>query len=593
MMKKFFARRFGRYLFIMLLPTLLVFAVSVFLSNRNLDKELRLQAENTLTGMNRNLELVVSTAIYQNELLTANSGILLGMKRLLSGGEFMDYSDAIYLRTIQSMLQTIANAYDYIDSVYLYLDGYERMMTSDLGIASLEGFEDGSWMEFYEAMQDEKNYVCRRVNQGSRYSRPKEVLSFYQRMLLLDGVIVMNVDMNRYLEMISELVGKDWVELYFLNQNGELLLSWNSGREGTGEWIAGADPAELEKSQGRWIPLNGEEYLFHMTENEQYHMKLIALIPAGMKQEQMRKLAGMFLAVFLANLGLVAFLAYTTTERNFRQIRYMIQVFNDAERGIYPEGPKKSMEDEYDIIMNNIIYIFLNTVQLNGELQERRYETERAKMAALQMQINPHFLQNTLQSMEFEIQRLEGSGGNTARVLQNLSDILKYSLEDPMSMVPLREEIGYLKQYVEIQKYRFGETFIVYYEIEECLYDAMVFRLLLQPLLENSILHGLRGQNKTGYIKLRAYQREGRLHIHIVDSGIGMTKAEIAALQRRVQQKKYRHIGMANVNSRLCLKYGEESRLTIWSKKGLGCAVMFSIPWEKMGDCIFSDPVLK
>jgi two-component system sensor histidine kinase YesM len=135
-----------------------------------------------------------------------------------------------------------------------------------------------------------------------------------------------------------------------------------------------------------------------------------------------------------------------------------------------------------------------------------------------------------------------------------------------------------LKQYVSIQQFRFGDKFIVYYEIEEDLMEFQVFRLMLQPLVENSILHGVRHNEGRGYIKLKIFKRGGRVHFRVVDNGCGMTKEECEKLRNSMNTSDIHHIGLINVNSRLVLRFGKEASLIIRSKKGMGSAMEFSLP---------------
>lgn len=270
-------------------------------------------------------------------------------------------------------------------------------------------------------------------------------------------------------------------------------------------------------------------------------------------------------------------LAYTTTVRTFRQIEYMIQVFYDAESGIYPSGPRQEVNDEYDILMNNIIYLFLNTVKLQTELTEKRHDQEVAELTALQLQINPHFLFNTLQTLQFQIQS-QNSSEEAVTILEYLSDILQYALSDATEMISLREELLYLKKYVAIQKFRFGEKFIIYYEVDEELMNRKVFRLMLQPLVENSILHGVRYKEGRGYIKIQIFERRGKLHFRVVDNGVGMDKEKKEYLRQSIKEINVHHIGLANVNSRLKLHFGDGSEIRIRSKKGMGCVMEFCFP---------------
>ncbi|MDL2301695.1 histidine kinase [Lachnospiraceae bacterium OttesenSCG-928-D06] len=582
MIKTFFIRRFARYLFIMLLPTLLVFTISIAITNRQIDQELEQQAENTLYGANMNLEQVISTSIYQNESMTYNTGMVMALKGILSGGD-IGYHEAIYLRSIQIMLRSITEVLPYVESVYLYMDNYEKMIVSDLGAVYCNNFDDMEWKEFYDNMpEDMSSLVIRRENKKEKYLENGDILSFYQKMLMLDGVIIMNVDINAYRKSLESSFSGQYEEVLFVNQAGEILFHLGEERfSKEGEYDLGEQFHKLMNAHGGWIQKDNEKYLIHIKENTQYQIYLMSIMSNQAKSHEIENLFGIFALIILANFLLMIILAYTTTERNFRQIRYMIQVFDDAEKGIYPNTLRSNMVDEYDVIMNNIIYVFLNTVHLNQELQEKKYEMERVRIEALQLQINPHFLHNTLQNVELQIKRLEGGEGEASEALRNLSDILKYSLNDAMLPVSLQEEIIYLKKYVEIQKYRFGNQFIVYYEIEECLYEIMVFRLLLQPLVENSILHGIRKSGKKGYVKIKIFVREEKVCFHVIDSGCGMNKEELEALLIQIEGKEKNHIGLSNVNSRLQLYYGKESRLIIRSKKDFGCWIRFSIPYGK------------
>ena len=191
----------------------------------------------------------------------------------------------------------------------------------------------------------------------------------------------------------------------------------------------------------------------------------------------------LLLGVVLSNCVISVVLAYVVTQRNFQQISHIINTFNQAEKGILSSTtPKQTINDEYDIILNNVINVFLNSSYLKLQLHEKQYKQELAEMAALQYQINPHFLFNTLQAIDFEALRIQGQSGTINMMIQNLSDILKYSLMDPLTVVTLNTEIDYLKKYVDIQHQRLGDKFIVYYEIDEDLQDLYVLRLMLQHL---------------------------------------------------------------------------------------------------------------
>lgn len=573
MQKKFFMKRFRNYCLLLIIPTFIVFLISFVVVNAQINKELDSRAGNTLSNINTNLDFVVSSVVFQNDQLTNNSYMVLALKKLFKREPNIQYSDAIYLRNIKTMMQSIIQSYPYIQSVYLYLDGYDSFFSSQDGVMQFSNEEDRAWRQIYFGMDKEaKNRI------ESRYitynGKQKQVLTIYQRMLLLDGTVVMNLDVEKYRELLDNILLNEDETVLFYNQGGDLLFSWPGGGGSVpGEFRLAGD--QIEKKQNKWIQAGGKRYLLHTEFNSRYSLNLVSLISIEAKTVRIVQMLRLFGFIFFVNSAAMLLLAYFTTKRTFRQLYYMIQVFHDAESGVYPTEPRKEMRDEYDVIMNNIIYLFLQTLRLNASLVQKQHEQEVAELTALQLQINPHFLFNTLQNVQMEIRKPEQDTGEASRILDYLSDILKYALADPMEKISLREEVQYLKKYVAIQNFRFGERFITYYEIEEELMDLRVFRLMLQPLVENSILHGIRHKEGTGYVKVQIFKRKGRIHFRVVDNGAGMEKEELLSLKASMKEINVYHIGLANVNSRLKLHFGEEAGIAVRSKKNWGCVMEF------------------
>lgn len=571
MQTRFFMRRLKNYFLLLIIPTFLAFLVSLAVVNAQINKELDSRAKNTLSNVNTNLDFVVSSVAFQNDQLTNNSYMVLALKKLLRRDADIQYSDAIYLRNIKTMLQSITQSYPYIHSVYLYLDGYDSFFSSGGGVLEFTNEEDRAWRQIYRCMEKEaQNQI------ESRYitdnGKPKQVLTICQRMLLLDGAVVMNLDVGKYRELLDNILPDGDETVLFYNRKGMPLFVWPEESETI---VRDSFDSLPEKKENRWITVDGKKYLLHREFNSRYSLNLVSLISFEAKTARVVQILKVFGLIFLANSGAMLLLAYFTTKRNFRQLYDVVEVFHEAENGVYPTEPKTEMRDEYDVILNNIIYLFLQTVRLNASLVQKQHEQEVAELTALQLQINPHFLFNTLQNVQMEIRKLGQDTGEVNRILDYLSDILKYALADPMKKISLREEVQYLKKYVAIQSFRFGERFIAYYEIEEDLMDLRVFRLMLQPLVENSILHGIRQKESTGYVKVQIFKREGNIHFRVVDNGVGMTKQELSDLKNSMKEVNVYHIGLANVNSRLKLHFGEGAGIAIRSKKNWGCVMEF------------------
>ena len=315
--------------------------------------------------------------------------------------------------------------------------------------------------------------------------------------------------------------------------------------------------------------------------NDHYGLTFVLMTPLSTVIQNILNDLTWPLIIIIANSILVFILSLTTTKSNFSQIQYVIDLFDDAEKGIFPtnDSPKQDVESEYDLILNNVIRLFLNTTFLNSQLAEQKYKKQVAELSSLQLQINPHFMVNTLQTLDFEVYKEVKKPTPVNTIIKNLSDILKYSLAPVDVPVTIDDELKNIRKYVQIQKYRFPDRFVVYEDAEDEIMSLPFKRLILQPLIENSITHGLRPVSGYGYIKIRIFVRNNRIRVSVIDNGVGMSRLKLKSLRENLSQDTSAgRIGLDNVNKRLILNYGVESRLRILSHEGLGTAISFSIP---------------
>lgn len=224
MLRQFFFRRFRYFFLLMLIPVATVFFIFTYISSRQLNDQLNLQSENTLKNINTDLDFVISNVIYQNNFITSNVSTALALKRILTAPQDIDYLDAVNLRNIQSTLRSMSQSYSYIVSIYLFLDGYEYLFTSDSGVRHINSYYDDNWNEYYDRMIKNSNMVIRRLLPKNQIGAAQEVLTFYRRIDLMKGVIVVNIDVEKYKSIISGILNKDEY-LYFFNRENELLIS--------------------------------------------------------------------------------------------------------------------------------------------------------------------------------------------------------------------------------------------------------------------------------------------------------------------------------------------------------------------------------
>ncbi len=218
-----------------------------------------------------------------------------------------------------------------------------------------------------------------------------------------------------------------------------------------------------------------------------------------------------------------------------------------------------------------------NAVRLERKLEEQTRLLLEARLDALQRQINPHFLFNTLNS----IASLIRSRPDLAReLIVKLSNILRVLLRDRDAFVPLEEELAFTDDYLDIEVVRFGEKLRVVKEIAENTLHMEVPSMLLQPLIENSIKHGLEPRISGGTVTLRSRLENGGLVIEVEDDGVGMEPG--AAVQAPVSGlvREGSGIGMRNVRERMQVLYGGSAQVDMESQRGRGTRIRLVMPMQ-------------
>jgi two-component system LytT family sensor kinase len=210
-----------------------------------------------------------------------------------------------------------------------------------------------------------------------------------------------------------------------------------------------------------------------------------------------------------------------------------------------------------------------NNTRNEKKLEEQSRLLAEARLAALTSQINPHFLFNTLNSVSSLIR----TNPNQARVMVvKLSKVLRRLLRKHENFSPLRDELNFIEDYLSIEVIRFGDKLRFETDVAADTLDMLVPSMVLQPLVENSIKHGLSSKVEGGTIRIRTHRTETRLHLLVEDDGVGIPEEKLGTLL------EHGGIGVSNVNERLKVLFGTEYRMWIESQPGNGTRVQMELP---------------
>ncbi len=250
----------------------------------------------------------------------------------------------------------------------------------------------------------------------------------------------------------------------------------------------------------------------------------------------------------------------------------------------------------YQVIQKNRIMLYMiararkkNSNQAlwdEEEAEKLRLIKKRVELSALQSQINPHFLYNTLDSIRSKA-LLDGQA-EIASMTEILSKFFRYCISHDENLVKIREEINHIQDYYYIQKYRFEDRFDMNIETEnDDLYEFYIPRMTLQPFVENAMIHGLEKMNRKGHITIRLIQTDKKVIARITDNGAGMNIEQLNKLNQKMQKhyfdagrKKGNHNGVAltNVNTRIKITFGDEYGIHYRSIEGTGTDAVITLP---------------
>ena len=213
-------------------------------------------------------------------------------------------------------------------------------------------------------------------------------------------------------------------------------------------------------------------------------------------------------------------------------------------------------------------------------------QEKESELRALQAQINPHFLYNTLDIIVWMIENEQKT--EAVKVVTALARFFRISLSRGKSLITVKDELEHVRNYLMIQQMRFKNKFTYTIESDDEVLELASLKLMLQPLVENAIYHGMEYMDGDGEIFVRAWQEEKELYLEVRDNGLGMTEEQVESLftdTAHVASKRGSGIGVRNVNERIKLYFGAEYGLSIESEPDEGTAVKIhlpAVPYEKV-----------
>lgn len=512
--------------------------------------------------MDMNEDLLLQSVAATDKVL---DGLMDGLNKTSQLGSVLEMvqlprTDAAFhqkLRQTAELLKEQVTSNNLVVEAYLYSNVNELLITSS-GAKSISKLEDSAqWYHIHK----QSPMVLPRIlsNEGSRVYVCQPVWSVKGQ---LSGLIILDVDLQN-LQITLENQNSDKRGAFFiLGASGRILYcneqsrpEWNDEMKLAYEKSIASVKVGASEKRGQ-----DSRQIISVTESAQRNWKYAFITEHADYEAETEVVKNFLISSVVVGVATSLLVALLVTVFSYRPVRRIIDVVQNP--GLHwneREAIKGSSELLY--IAGNILADRNADGDISEELENRVQSLRQAQFRALQFQIDPHFLYNTLETIKWNAVEEMGLGNKTSKMLTKVARLYRLGLENDDVIVPLKQELDFLKLYIEIVRIRFGESIQFHYNIDERLYDCNIIKMCLQPIVENAIQHGLRPKNYNGNITVSVYYENESLCIAVENDGQEMSPLEIKKLNEKLKTGagfEESKVGLRNVNERIKLIYGRK-----------------------------------
>jgi two-component system sensor histidine kinase YesM len=268
-----------------------------------------------------------------------------------------------------------------------------------------------------------------------------------------------------------------------------------------------------------------------------------------------------------------------------RNLEYNMEKVGD---GAIPDLFPIRGEDEVGKLNRTYLRMLGQIKKLMEDIKENERQKRQMEIKVLRAQISPHFLYNSLNTIGYLA--MMQNAKNIHGLVSSLINLLQAAVKVDDILIPLSSELDYVKSYLAIQLYRFSRQPHIDFRLDSLAYGCMVPKMILQPIVENALIHGLRDGQENPVITIKAYPLDTSLIISISDNGVGISEGKIreilsmeAGYDNDLRNLRFSGIGVSNVHARIRLQFGEPYGLSIYSRERLFTTVEMRLPIVKDG----------
>ncbi len=487
------------------------------------------------------LDIQLSEAVNMSDALIYNTELMAFPK--YAKMNLIDYNTLYGTVQIERDLSSALTLQKMVQSIYVYYESVGLVCSTKYGSKPVENFRDLSWKSACDLIDvDRKTHIIYRIDDEG-----KKTVSLIRKNLSGDNMFctIINMDMDRLAEYMLN-VNEKLEQVYLLDQDSSVLYP--------------------ETTQYQTI-LHETQSIQNTVQLKTTPWSLVSIVSADTIEAQLSSINKWL----YRGIGCIILIGVIVAAVISRWLYYALRILPDVLMDDI--GTDEAYVRRADF--GEVNELIRSATAGRNTLPE---VLRRTQLNALQAQINPHFIYNTLDAISWRTIGYLGDENEVTEMIGKMADLMRMSMSQTSVMTTLRDELHCAELYVEIMQFRFRNRFTFRNEINDSFSDIALPPFSLQPLIENAILHGGKDAGHLLSITLTARQLENVLEICVIDDGIGMTQEKLDDIHRRLERESGKGLGLYNVQRRIQILFGEQYGLFIQSEPQKGTQMMIRIP---------------
>lgn len=598
---------FTAFLGLVIIPLFVLGIITFFVTFNSIEKKYSQQAEYSLKAIGYSIKNV-----FQEMDNVTDNGIAKGVFQAALSAKDPDTQDLtattqLELNANQRNFRSLLYSHPAIDYAFLY-NIHGGRESNVIAIFNKENFETLP----YEKFKEHPLYTeVMALNGQPKWIAPHEYPEltgsdnvFTQIRLIKElsnlervGVLVVQIKNWEFEKIFQNLkLGSQMRDTRFMLVNDKGLILYDYQSELDGQQIGAYLLKDWELGEGYRSfkgKFNGKESVISIYKLQDYPWSLVSVTSWSYLSQEVTTFAKWFVAIICVCVLTAMLFNFIFINRITGTIGVIVRFMRKVESGDLNARVDEKGDDELLLLQKGFNNQMDKINELFDQVKREQLQKANAELRVLQAQIKPHFLFNTLESIN--VLAVQNEGRKVSEMVLRLASILRISIQDKEE-IKLSLEVEHLRSYLEIQKFRFDELFEYVIDIPDEMMNCLLLKLTLQPLVENSIQHGFEGIDYKGRITVTGRMEQDRILLRIEDNGIGMTNEQLANIQYAdMDDPAYRSLapypsherrglGLRSVYDRLRYQYGSRYGLFICSLPGYGTTIQCVIPRYGAGD---------